>query len=79
MKFRPYDTNQTKFVNLDYRKILGEDSDAVIIHNIVEDIEDLIEKTIIERKKDESIIECIDRTKSELDKKPNMKFKSPHY
>ena len=36
MKFRPYNTNQTKFVNLDYRKILGEDSDAVIIHNIVE-------------------------------------------
>ena len=36
MKFRSYDTNQTKFVNLDYRKILGEDSDAVIIHNIVE-------------------------------------------
>lgn len=36
MKFRPYNTNQTKFVNLDYRKLLGEDSDAVIIHNIVE-------------------------------------------
>lgn len=36
MKFRSYNTNQTKFVNLDYRKILGEDSDAVIIHNIVE-------------------------------------------
>ena len=36
MKFRPYDTKQTKFVNLDYRKILGEDSEAVIIHNIVE-------------------------------------------
>jgi len=35
MKFRPYDVNQTKLVNLDYRKLLGEDSDAVIIHNIV--------------------------------------------
>jgi transposase len=35
MKFRPYDTNQTKFVNLDYRKILSEDSEAVIIDNIV--------------------------------------------
>lgn len=35
MKFRPYNVNQTKLVNLDYRKLLGEDSDAVIIHNIV--------------------------------------------
>jgi len=35
MKFRPYDINQTKLVNLDYRKLLGEDSDAVIIHTIV--------------------------------------------
>ena len=35
MKFRPYDVNQTKLVNLDYRKLLGEDSEAVIIHNIV--------------------------------------------
>lgn len=29
MKFRPYDVSQTKLVNLDYRKLLGEDSDAV--------------------------------------------------
>lgn len=35
MKFRPYNVNQTKLVNLDYRKLLGEESDAVIIHNIV--------------------------------------------
>ena len=28
MKFRPYDVNQTKLVNLDYRKLLGEDSDT---------------------------------------------------
>ena len=54
-------------------------SELDIPNNIVEDIEGLIEKTIIERKKDESIIECIERTKSELDKNPNMKFKSPYY
>jgi transposase len=36
MKFRPYDQAQTKFVNLDYRKILGEDSDAVLINDIIE-------------------------------------------
>ena len=35
MKFRKYDQTQTKFVNLDYRKILGEDSDPVMIDNIV--------------------------------------------
>jgi transposase len=35
MKFRKYDQAQTKFVNLDYRKILGEDSDPVMIDNIV--------------------------------------------
>jgi transposase len=36
MKFRRCDPNQTKFVNLDYRAILGENSEAVIIHNIIE-------------------------------------------
>ena len=36
MKFRPYDQTQTKFVNLNYRKILGEDSDAVKINDIIE-------------------------------------------
>jgi transposase len=36
MKFRPYDQAQTKFVNLNYRKILGEDSDAVLINDIIE-------------------------------------------
>lgn len=36
MKFRKYDQAQTKFVNLDYRKILGEDSDVVIINDIID-------------------------------------------
>ena len=36
MKFRPYDQAQTKFVNLNYREILGEDSDAVMINDIIE-------------------------------------------
>ena len=36
MKFRPYDQAQTRFVNLNYRKILGEDSDAVLINDIIE-------------------------------------------
>ena len=36
MKFRPYDQTQTKFVNLNYREILGEDSDVVIINDIIE-------------------------------------------
>ncbi len=36
MKFRPYDQAQTTFVNLNYRKILGEDSDVVLINDIIE-------------------------------------------
>ncbi len=36
MKYRPYDQAQTKFVNLNYRKILGEDADAVLINDIIE-------------------------------------------
>jgi len=36
MKFRPYDQEQTKFVNLNYREILGEESDAVMINDIIE-------------------------------------------
>lgn len=36
MKFRPYDQAQTKFVNLNYREILGEDSDVVMINDIIE-------------------------------------------
>jgi len=36
MKFRPYDQVQTKFVNLNYKEILGEDSDAVMINDIIE-------------------------------------------
>ena len=36
MKFRQYDQAQTKFVNLNYRAILGEESDAVIINDIIE-------------------------------------------
>ena len=36
MKFRPYDQAQTKFVNLNYRALLGEDSDAVLINDIIE-------------------------------------------
>lgn len=39
MKFRPYDQAQTKFVNLNYRKILGEGSDAVLINDIIEAID----------------------------------------
>ena len=35
MRFRPYDQAQTKFANLNYREILGEESDAVIINDIV--------------------------------------------
>ncbi|HHE40632.1 MAG TPA: IS1182 family transposase, partial [Candidatus Cloacimonetes bacterium] len=35
-KFRPYDQVQTKFVNLNYKEILGEDSDAVMINDIIE-------------------------------------------
>jgi transposase len=49
MKFRPYDQAQTKFVNLNYREILGEDSDAVIINDII-DVMDLssIESVYVE-------------------------------
>lgn len=36
MKFRDYDQEQKSFVYLDYRKVLGEDSDAVQINDIVE-------------------------------------------
>jgi len=36
MKFREYDQSQTKFVTLDYRKILGEGSKAVLLNDIVE-------------------------------------------
>ncbi len=36
MKFRKYDQAQTKFVNLNYRKMLGEDSDAVLINGMIE-------------------------------------------
>jgi transposase len=36
MKFRPYDQAQTRFVNLNYREILGEGSDAVMINDIIE-------------------------------------------
>ncbi len=36
MKFRPYDQEQTTFVSLNYRKILGEDSDVVLINDIIE-------------------------------------------
>ena len=39
MKFRPYNQAQTKFVNLNYRKILGEDSEAVLINDIIEAID----------------------------------------
>ena len=35
MKFRPYDQAQTKFANLNYREILGEESEAVIINDVV--------------------------------------------
>ena len=35
MKFRKYDQAQRKFIDLDYRKVLGEDSDPVMIDNIV--------------------------------------------
>ena len=46
MKFRKYDQAQTKFINLDYRKILGEESDAVMINDIV----DVLDLSIIEDK-----------------------------
>jgi len=39
MKFRHYDQSQTKFVNLNYRKILGEDSDAVLLNDIIESLD----------------------------------------
>ena len=39
MKFRPYNQAQTKFVNLNYRKILGEDSEAVLMNDIIEAID----------------------------------------
>lgn len=39
MKFRPYDQSQTKFVNLNYRKLLGEDSDAVLLNDIIESLD----------------------------------------
>lgn len=39
MKFRKYDQAQTKFANLNYRAILGEDADAVIINDIIESLD----------------------------------------
>jgi transposase len=39
MKFRPYDQAQTKFVNLNYREVLGEDSDAVLMNDLIEAID----------------------------------------
>ena len=36
MKFRKYDQSQTHFVVLDYRAILGEESEAVLVNDIVE-------------------------------------------
>ena len=39
MKFRPYDQAQTRFVNLNYREILGEDSDVVLINDIIESLD----------------------------------------
>lgn len=49
MKFRPYDQAQTKFVNLNYRKILGEGSDVVLINDIIEAIDiSSIESTYVE-------------------------------
>jgi hypothetical protein len=39
MKFRPYNQAQTRFVNLNYREILGEDSDAVVINDIIESMD----------------------------------------
>lgn len=39
MRFRPYDQAQTKFANLNYREILGEESDAVIINDVVEKLD----------------------------------------
>ena len=35
MRFRPYDQAQMKFAVLNYREILGEDSDAIIINDTV--------------------------------------------
>ena len=39
MKFKPYDQAQTKFVNLNYREVLGEDSDAVLMNDLIEAID----------------------------------------
>ena len=39
MKFRQYNQLQTKFVNIDYRKTLGEDSDVVILNDIIESLD----------------------------------------
>jgi len=39
MKFRQYDQLQTKFVNIDYRRTLGEDSDVVILNDIIESLD----------------------------------------
>jgi hypothetical protein len=39
MKFRQYDQLQTKFVNIDYRKTLGEDSDVVMLNDIIESLD----------------------------------------
>ena len=47
MKFRQYDQLQTKFVNIDYRRTLGEDSDVVILNNIIESL-DSIKDTLVE-------------------------------
>jgi len=39
MKFRKHDQAQLKFVTLDYRSMLGEESDAVKINDIVESLD----------------------------------------
>jgi len=39
MKFRKHDQAQRKFITLDYRSMLGEDSDAVKINDIVESLD----------------------------------------
>ena len=44
MKFRDYNQSQRKFVLLDYREILGEDSEAVILNDII----DLLDTTKLE-------------------------------
>ena len=46
MKFRKYDQSQTHFVVLDYRAILGEGSEAVLVNDIVE----LLDLSAIEEK-----------------------------